>query len=344
MATIRWDGKRLALNGDDIGMMQWKSRKSVRRAVIGRTRVSCFPAWLFGLILPIAACIWFMMLASPLALCQQPVGAPPEIKLSVVVAPLYPMGTAAKAWGDALNELAAGAFEVKFYPGATLARRDPTEEFKSVQSGEIDIAVGSALQSSDAFAPLGVLALPWMAPSNAQLGAVVANGVVRSKLTTALDAAGVTLVALAPLRHRVLATQSRAIMSPDDLKDLRIRVTGPKLVTDTYIALHAKPTGLSLDDARNALATDSSMVRINRRLRSSLPVRGRLARVMSCNGVPSETRWYSLCESHFGKRGLSRCGQGCTSCAEGNRICTGVDARARGTRTNSRAMTCQSPG
>ncbi len=196
-----------------------------------------------------------MMLASPLALCQQPVGAPPEIKLSVVVAPLYPMGAAAKAWGDALNELAAGAFEVKFYPGATLARRDPTEEFKSVQSGEIDIAVGSALQWSDAFAPLGVLALPWMAPSNAQLSAVGANGVVRSKLTTALDAAGVTLVALAPLSHRVLATQSRAIMSPDDLKDLRIRVTGPKLVTDTYIALHAKPTGLSLDDARNALAT-----------------------------------------------------------------------------------------
>ena len=193
-----------------------------------------------------------MIFASPLAISQQP---PPEIKLSVVVAPLYPMGAAAKAWGDALNESAGGAFNVKFYPGATLARRDPTEEFKSIQSGAIDIAVGSALQWSDAFAPLGVFALPWIAPTDAQLTKVVADVDVRAKLTTALDSAGVVLVALAPLRHRDLATQSRAIASPDDLKDMRIRVTGPKLVTDTYIALGAKPTGLNLEDARKALAT-----------------------------------------------------------------------------------------
>lgn len=193
-----------------------------------------------------------MIFASPLAISQQP---PTDLKLSVVVAPLYPMGAAAKAWGDALNESARGAFNVKFYPGATLAGRDPTQEFKSIQAGAIDIAVGSALQWSDAFAPLGVFALPWIAPTDAQLTKVVADVDVRAKLTTALETAGVVLVALAPLRHRDLATQSRAIASPDDLKDMRIRVTGPKVVTDTYIALGAKPTGLNLEGARQALAT-----------------------------------------------------------------------------------------
>jgi TRAP-type C4-dicarboxylate transport system substrate-binding protein len=236
-------------------MTRWKFPKPGEGTATGWIRGSRSTTCLGGVISLLAACVLAMIPASMPALSQEPAGSVPEIKLSVVVSPLYPMGVAAKAWGDALNESAAGAFDVKLYPGAILARRDPTEEFKSVQSGAIDIAVGSALQWSDAFAPLGVFALPWIAPSNAQLTAVVANGDVRSKLAVALDAAGVALVALAPLRHRDLATQSREIMSPDDLKDLRIRVTGPKLVTDTYIALGARPTGLNLEDARNALAS-----------------------------------------------------------------------------------------
>ncbi|MEO6748201.1 MAG: TRAP transporter substrate-binding protein DctP, partial [Casimicrobiaceae bacterium] len=122
------------------------------------------------------------------------------------------------------------------------------------QAGAIDLDVGSALEWSDAFAPLAVFALPWIAPSNRQLDAVVADRDVQSQLTAALDAAGVTLVAIAPLRHRDLSTQNKVIASPDDLKGLRVRVRGAKLVTDTFIALGAQPTGLNLQDAQAAFA------------------------------------------------------------------------------------------
>jgi TRAP-type C4-dicarboxylate transport system substrate-binding protein len=178
----------------------------------------------------------------------------PELKLSVVVAPLYPMGAAAKAWGDVLNDGAKGIFTVKFFPGAQLAGRDATKEFRALQAGEIDLAVGSALQWSDALPPLGVIALPWIAPANKQLSGVIADKDVRAKLTAALDAAGVTLVAIAPLRHRDVSTQSRSITGPDDLKGLRVRVREAKLVADTYIALGALPTGLSLPDAQAGFA------------------------------------------------------------------------------------------
>jgi TRAP-type transport system periplasmic protein len=186
-----------------------------------------------------------------------PAGAadtPLQLKLSVVVAPLYPMGAVAKAWGDALNASSQGALEVKLYPGAVLAKRDASEEFNGLAAGTIDMAVGSALQWCDAFPPLAVFAMPWMIPGNAQLQAVVSDRDVVSRIAAALDAAGVTLVAMAPLRHRDLATQARAIGSPDDLVGLRVRVPASRLVSDTYVALGAAPTGLGLEDARNAFA------------------------------------------------------------------------------------------
>ena len=188
------------------------------------------------------------------ALAQADARAAPELKLSVVVAPLYPMGAAAKAWGEAVNNAAQGAFTVKFFPGAQLAGRNASQEFAALQSGGIDLAVGSALQWSDAFAPLGAIALPWIAPDNKQLAAVIADADVQKQLAAALDAVGVTLVAIAPLRHRDLATQSRVIVSPADISGLRVRVHGARLVIDTYAALGALPTGLGLADAQAAFA------------------------------------------------------------------------------------------
>jgi TRAP-type C4-dicarboxylate transport system substrate-binding protein len=177
---------------------------------------------------------------------------PSDLKVSVAVAPLYPLGAAANAWTDTLNDPANG-LTVKLHPGATLANRRARDEIGALRAGSIDLAVGATLQWSDALASLAVFSLPWNIPGNAQLSAVTGDADVEAQLASVLDADGITLVALAPLRHRDLATQSRAITSPADVEGLRVRVTGPRLVTDTYVALGAQPTGLSLEDARSAL-------------------------------------------------------------------------------------------
>jgi TRAP-type C4-dicarboxylate transport system substrate-binding protein len=194
---------------------------------------------------------WLAVAAFAPALAATPLqGA--ELKLSVAVAPLYPLGAAAKAWADGLADPATG-LTVKLHPGATLANRRAPEEIAGLRAGTIDLAVGGTLQWSDALASLAVFSLPWNAPRNAQLSAVTRDADVEARLASVLDAEGITLVALAPLRHRDLATQSRVVASPADVGGLRVRVTGPRLVTDTYVALGAQPTGLSLEDARSAL-------------------------------------------------------------------------------------------
>ncbi|MBS0319794.1 MAG: TRAP transporter substrate-binding protein DctP [Proteobacteria bacterium] len=181
-------------------------------------------------------------------------GTVPEIKLSVSVAPVFPLGAAAKAWSESLAGAAGGAFTVAFKPGAALARGSAVGEFESLAAGGIDAAVGSALFWSEALPTLGAFALPWMAPTDAQVAAIVASPDATAALASSLARAGMVLVHWAPLAHRDLATQVGAIATPTDLAGLRVRTPATPLVAATYRALGAKPAVLTYAAAQAALA------------------------------------------------------------------------------------------
>ncbi len=93
-----------------------------------------------------------------------------------------------------------------------------------------------------------------MAPTDAQVAAIVASPEATAALTARLAATGLVLVHWAPLAHRDLATQSVAIAAPAELAGLRVRVATTPLVDATYRALGAKPAVLSYAAAQAALA------------------------------------------------------------------------------------------
>ena len=72
----------------------------------------------------------------------------PELKLSTALAPVFPLGKAGERWAQLINDGVAGAFEIRQYPGATLAGRDPGREFVALRAGAADLAVGSAFSWS----------------------------------------------------------------------------------------------------------------------------------------------------------------------------------------------------
>lgn len=198
------------------------------------------------------AWIAFAQAATCQAQAPQPGGA--ELKLSVAVAPAFPLGAAAKAWAEAMAAAAAGRVDAKLYPGASLAQRDAGREFFAVRDGQADLAVGSALAWSIQLPAAGVYALPWIAPEPEDLAALVAAPEVAGLVMKRAEAAGVVIVALAPLGHRALATVERVVRSPADLKDLRLRVTGGPAVVETLAALGARPEAMGFVQAQEALA------------------------------------------------------------------------------------------
>jgi TRAP-type C4-dicarboxylate transport system substrate-binding protein len=177
-----------------------------------------------------------------------------EVKVSVAVGPAFPLGHAAERWVAGLNAAAGAATVAKLHPGATLAGRDPARELLALAEGRADLAVGAALQWSMQVPALAVFALPWIAPQDRDLVALAGDAALREVLARRLGAAGVVLVALAPLGYREIATTGRAIRAPEDLAGLRLRTAPVPLLQEVLAALGAAPQAMPFARAQAAFA------------------------------------------------------------------------------------------
>ena len=178
----------------------------------------------------------------------------PEVRLSTAQAPTYPLGRAGERWAQLANEKAAGAFEVRQYPGATLAQRDPAREFGALKDGMAELSVGSALAWSGQFAPLAVYATPWLAVEAREQEALAADTTLRDRVFALMEAAGVVGLAIAPLGEHVLATAKAPVATPADCRGLRVRVMPLRPVLEFYLALGALPQSLSFAMTQAALS------------------------------------------------------------------------------------------
>jgi TRAP-type C4-dicarboxylate transport system substrate-binding protein len=177
---------------------------------------------------------------------------PPDAwKLSVAVGPAFALGKAADRWAKLIDERSAGKPPVRLFPGATLSLRDPAREFIALRDGAADLAVGSTLFWSAQVPELNLIALPWLAPEDANIAAL-ATGPVGAELANAVERAGVVPLALAALGHRVVATSASPPRSPDEVNGMKVRVSWTPLVVDLFVNLGAMPRSLPASDAQAA--------------------------------------------------------------------------------------------
>ena len=203
-----------------------------------------------------AACVLALLVAFstvPPLQAQDRSAKPPELRLSTALAPSFPLGRAGERWAQLVNEQAGSEFEVRQYPGATLALRDPGREFGALRDGLADLAVGSALAWSAQFAPLGVYSVPWLAVDSREQETLAADTALRENLFVLMEAAGVVGLALAPLGEHVLATAKAPVASPAAASGLRVRVMPLRSVIDVYVALGALPQSMGFAQAQAAL-------------------------------------------------------------------------------------------
>ncbi len=128
-------------------------------------------------------------------------------------------------------------------------------EFAALKEGKADLAVGSALQWSLQVPALGVFSLPWIAPQVRALEALTASEPLRNAIAARLEQQGVVLVALAPLGYREVATTTRAIRAPADVKGLRLRASPSPMLHDMLLALGALPQAMPFAEAQVAFAS-----------------------------------------------------------------------------------------
>jgi len=176
--------------------------------------------------------------------------APIVIKFSHVVAPSAPKGLAAERFRVLAERLTRGRVRVEVYPNSQLYK--DKEELEALQLGAVQMLAPSLAK----FGPLGVkefeaFDLPYIFPTKAALYAVT-EGQIGKSLLRKLEPKGITGLAYWDNGFKVMSA-NRPLHDPADLRGLRMRIQGSKVLDAQMRALGAVPQVLAFSEAYPAL-------------------------------------------------------------------------------------------
>ena len=190
------------------------------------------------------------LLAAPLAAEAQ--GAyKPEFKMSVVVNEDTTWGRAAIRFADAVRSRTAGRIRVKPYFNGQLFADKQTTEFRLLQQGEADFAVGSTINWSPQVKELNLFSMPFLFPNYGALDAVQA-GDPGSHLLKLVEQKGVIPIAWGENGFRELNNAKRSVRRPEHLQGLKVRVVGVPICIEVFRVLGANPVSMNWGEALTA--------------------------------------------------------------------------------------------
>lgn len=165
-----------------------------------------------------------------------------------------PHHKAALEFGRLVEEKTKGAYVVQVYPNSSLAGGNQLGAIEMVQNGSISCGFLSPLVQAGLEPNLNALSIPWLWKSvdiidkNLQLGTPVheeLNRIIRKK--------GFEIVGYGENGFRELTNNSRSISKPADMKGIKFRVIGSRMLLDVFSALGANPMDINFSELFTAL-------------------------------------------------------------------------------------------
>ena len=175
---------------------------------------------------------------------------PIVIKFSHVVTDAAPKGKAAIRFKELAEKYTNGKVKVEVYPNSTLYK--DAEELEALQLGAVQILAPSTAK----FAPLGVkefevLDLPFLFPDQATYDRVI-NGDLGQGLFKRLQTKGITGLAYWDNGFYVISA-NKPLIHPEDLKGLKMRISGSKVDDETLRGMGALPQIMAFSELYQAL-------------------------------------------------------------------------------------------
>lgn len=175
-----------------------------------------------------------------------------EYKLSLVVGPGSPWGMTGQKFADLVKERTEGRINIKVYFGGQLFAGKQTNEFLLLRKGVADFAIGSTINWSPQIKELNLFSMPFLFKGFKELDAVT-NGFPGEMIKKKLNRLGVVSIGTwGENGFRQLTNSKRPVKTPEDLKDMKIRVVGSPIFLDIFKALGANPLNMNWGDAQTA--------------------------------------------------------------------------------------------
>jgi TRAP-type transport system periplasmic protein len=173
-----------------------------------------------------------------------------SMRLSVSVPPNSLEATAALRFASTVGRRSNGALKVEVFANGQLATQQETPE--ALATGVIDFAIQGTAFWTQLFPQYQVFDAPFLF-KNLAAGVRVFDGPVGAELFALLEPKGIICLGWGTGGFRVLETTSKAVVAPDDLKGLRIRIQNGAVFVATFQALGAIPVTIDLSELYMAL-------------------------------------------------------------------------------------------
>lgn len=161
------------------------------------------------------------------------------------------LGAGATVFAEEVSKRTGGAISVQQFPDATLG--GDVELLKGVQLGSIDLAFVTGMGVPSILPAVGVFNIPFLFNSAAH-GQAVLDGPIGKSFRKQFAAKDMIMLAWGENGLRHMTNSKRPIVSPDDLRELRMRVPQSEVLLKGFQALGADPASLPLPQLFEALS------------------------------------------------------------------------------------------
>jgi TRAP-type transport system periplasmic protein len=172
------------------------------------------------------------------------------LRLNITIAANSVQGVAAVHLAQALNRRSNGQIKVELYPNNQLAKESDIAE--TLVSGVLDMAIVELSTLFPLLTELQVFNMPFLF-KNFDTAFRVLDGPIGDGLFVDLAAKGVSGLSWGTSGFKELETTNKAVVVPDDMKGMRIRIQHSPVYVAIYQALGAIPVVIDMSESYVAL-------------------------------------------------------------------------------------------
>lgn len=164
----------------------------------------------------------------------------------------YPTTIGAKEFAKLVEEKTDGRYKIDVFAGGQLG--DEVSVIEQVQLGSIDLARVNATPLTQFSDQIGVLSMPYLF-SDEEAKWEKLNGEVGQELLSTFEGSNLVGLAFYDSGTRSFYNSVRPLETPEDMKDLKIRVQQSELAIDIVEALGASATPMEYGEVYSAIQT-----------------------------------------------------------------------------------------
>ncbi|WP_372996086.1 DctP family TRAP transporter solute-binding subunit [Lutispora sp.] len=177
---------------------------------------------------------------------------PIELKMGITSSETSSWYQGALKFAELVKERTNGKYDIKVYPNEQLSGGNQAKSIELLKAGAMDLSLHSNIIYSVMDEKFSVVSLPWLMPDNETVDEKI-HGEGGEALKKLLLNNGIVGLGFGENGFRQLTNSKKEVRTPEDIKNMKIRIPGMKMYISLFTALETDPITMNWSEVFTAL-------------------------------------------------------------------------------------------